>query len=185
MKIQLLFFFSLLAVSLTGLNGQVPEWQMYKDSSANFSILFPKGKIMERTDTVNAPVGELRYNTYLFNNESEKGISVFMLSMVDYPPESIHHDSTDLLTAFFQNTVEAAAESVFGEIVYQESATVRGYPGMIWRIHYNEGEAVIQTRAFVVNNTYYSLQIVAARAYGLSPEAEKFFDSFRFLRSPE
>lgn len=164
---------------------QSNDWQKYKDSSANFSIIFPKGEIQYSTDTVQAPVGDLIYHTYLHNNESEEGISVYMLSYVRYPNASIHHDSTNLLESFFENTIEAAAQSVYGEVVYQNDLEIRGYPGMVWRINYNKGKAVIHTRAFVAGNTYYALQTVAPRAYALSPQAEKFFDAFRFLRSAE
>ena len=164
--------------------GQIEQWQNYKDSSGNFSILFPKGDILLKTDTIHAPIGVLEYRNYVFNNKEEKGISVYMVSHVAYPEETIHHDSTELLEDFFLETMDAAAESVYGEVVYKESSEINGYPGYVWRIHYNDEKAVIQTRAFVVDNHYYSLQIVTKRAYSLSPEAEKFFNSFRFLRSP-
>lgn len=164
--------------------GQRADWQRYTDSLANFSVLFPKGEILHKVDTVNAAVGELYYHTFLHNNEGEEGISVYMLSYVTYPESSIHHDSTELLEPFFQNTIEAAEESVYGELAYQDNFEMRGYPGKVWRIHYNKGNAVIHTRAIVAGNAYYTLQTVSSREYALSPEAETFFDSFRFLQSP-
>lgn len=130
-------------------------------------------------------MGSIEYHTVLHHSEEEKGVSVYKMSYCDYPEETIHHDSSDLLQEFFAATVESSVESVDGELAYESSRQILGFPGMVWRINYNKGHAVLHSRACVVNNRYYLIQSAAPRAYALSPEMETFFNSLRWIDREE
>jgi hypothetical protein len=174
-------------VSLSGnLCGQdALSWQKYKDSVAGLSLLFPTSDLLFHTDTLSTAMGDIEYHTVLHHSEEEKGVSIYKVSYCDYPKETIHHDSVELLQEFFKATVESSVESVDGELVYESSMQILGAPGMVWRINYNKGKAVLHSRAFVIDNRYYLIQSAAPRAYALSPEMETFFNSLRMIERSE
>lgn len=157
------------------------NWREFNSYDGNFSILSP-GAMVEKVDSVTTPIGKLAYHTFFFQTEQQNADNVvYMISYCDYPPGTIHSDSTELLEEFFAATLEAAQESVDGELVYERSAKHKGYPGKIWRINYLEGQALIKTHAFVVQNRYYTLQTVTRKSRSINLSSEKFLDSFKLL----
>lgn len=180
-------YFSLLVLCLvccTSLNAQLPEWRRYEDSTLNFSLIFPEGVILEPTDTIQTEIGLLERHHRIYNYPGDDDLSVFMISKVDYPIESIHHDSLGLVEDFLKATIEEAVNSIDGELLYQAPDEVLGFPGARWKIAYNKGTAVIQSKAWITNHTYFTLTVVGKRDYSLSEKVEQFYKSFRFLNPP-
>lgn len=156
-------------------------WERFSDVDGRFRILVP-GEFTDKVDTIHTPIGPLAYHTFFYNDP--KGVSnnlFYMVSYCDYPPSSVHSDSTDLVEDFFQQTIEAAVESVHGTELYRGESSVQGFPGRNWRIDYLDGKAVIRTRAFLVQRRYYAIQTISLAEPGLNLEATKFLDSFRLL----
>lgn len=160
----------------------VSDWQKYKDSTGRFTILFPKGEVKQHVDTIETHLATVEYHTTFYHRGEEKGVSIYQISWCDYPEGSIPSDSLDMVSEFFDTTIETAAESVQGKVVYQENQKVSGFPGRSWRINYNKGDAVLHSTAYLVGERYYLLQSASPRSYSLSPEIEKFFRSFRLLK---
>ena len=104
-----------------------------------------------------------------------------MVSYCDYPEGSIHSDSTDLVKEFFEVTVESALKSVKGELFYSSEINLGQYPGMLWRVNYQKGEATIKTKSYLVGRRYYSVQTITYREKGLNPFIDKFLDSFTLI----
>jgi len=167
---------------LTGAQAQaVSDWQKYKDSTGRYTVLFPRGEVKQHVDTIKTDLGTVEYHTTFYFRGEDKGVSIYQVSWCDYPPGSIPGDSLDMVSEFFDATIETAAESVQGKVVYQDQQKVRGFPGRSWRINYNKGDAVLHSTAYLVMDRYYLLQSASSRAYSLSPEIEKFFRSFRLM----
>ncbi|MEM9849774.1 MAG: hypothetical protein AAF847_17925 [Bacteroidota bacterium] len=166
---------------LLGLLGLLAsDWVLYEAKDESFSILAPD-ELQEKIDTFQTDLGELHYHTLYHQSTEATGNQVYMLSYCDYPAGTIHSDSTDILQDFFEETIETATFSINGELMYQADESVFNYPGKYWRIDYRKGTAVIKTKAFVVDNRYYAIQVVATKARHINPDSDKFMNSFRLL----
>lgn len=161
----------------------VIEWEEYYSYEGGFRVRTP-GPMTERVDTIATPLGSMAYHTYMYLvNDEEYAENVFyMVSYCDYPPGALHQDSTELLTAFFAATVSEAVRSVRGQLVYSNAMEYQDYPGHIWRIHFRSGDAVIKTKALIVDDRYYTIQTVMKREMALNRASDTFLDSFRLLR---
>lgn len=159
------------------------KWEEIISYDGRFRILSP-GKMENKQDTVKTPIGDLVYHTFFFQtsdrDKSEENY-VYMLSYCDYPPYTIHSDSSELLLDFFETTVETAVSSVRGELMYSTDTDLDDYPGKLWRIDYLNGRGIIKTKALVVDSRYYAVQTVTKKGLGVNQSADVFLDSFRLL----
>ncbi len=155
-------------------------WKELKSFEGNFRIVTP-GPMEEKVDSVHTDIGKLAYHTFFFQDDKMAENLFYMLSYCDYPENSVHSDSTDLLPEFFEATMESAVASVNGELLYSDEMYFQKYPGKVWRIDYLNGRAVINTRAYMIGRRYYSLQIITLKERSLNSASEKFLDSFRIL----
>ena len=160
------------------------KWAEFRSETGNFSVLTPQ-EMELKTDTLTTAVGNLIYHTYFLQQQEKQGNQIYMVTYCDYPEGSVHADSTELVEAFFDATIQSATESVEGELLYIHKEKLQGYEGKRWRIDYLEGQAVIRTRAFVVENRYYSVQVVNPQYKNMNANVERFMDSFRFLEKQE
>ena len=156
------------------------SWEELKSIDGNFRILVP-GKMEEKIDSIETDIGKLAYYTYYFQDDTKAENLFYMLSYCDYPAYSVHSDSTEILPDFFEATLESAVGSVDGELLYSDDLNYLHFPGKVWRIDYLEGRAVIKTRAYLIGNRYYSMQIITLKERSLNSASEKFLGSFRLL----
>ena len=180
MKFLLSFLCGLyLSASLCAQEAAWPETLSYE---GRFRVRAP-ALLHEAVDTVETPVGTLVMHIFYHQPDDAKTAPnlFYQVLYVDYPPEALQADSTDLLAAFWETTIQEAAESVRGEVVYQADREWLGRPGKVWRIEYLDGQAVIRSRALVADNRFYLVQTISLREKALNPEAERFFESFRLL----
>lgn len=160
------------------------DWIVYESKDLQFQLATPK-ELAEKVDTVRTALGDLYYHTLFTQTQPEEGNQVYMLSYCDYPEGTLHSDSLDFLDDFFKITIRSAMSSVRGELMYQADELIYGYPGRYWRIDYKAGQAVVKTRAFVVENRYYALQVVSTKARHINPDTDRFFKSFGLLEKIE
>lgn len=154
------------------------NWELFTSETGRFQILVP-GVMEEKINTLETAIGTLEYHTFLHQTESKEADNlVYMISYCDYPEGTIHSDSTALLGAFFDVTVETAVKSVKGELFYASDMDWKGYPGKIWRVNYNKDTAIIKTKAYVIGSRYYSIQTITLREKSLNTKADEFLDSF-------
>ncbi|RMG78204.1 MAG: hypothetical protein D6714_18500, partial [Bacteroidetes bacterium] len=135
-----------------------PDWQTFESYEGRFRVLAP-GAMTEKIDSIQTDVGTLAYHVFFHQSDNKDADNLFyMVSYCDYPAGSVHSDSTELLAPFFEATLESAAASVDGKLIYADDIRYDDYPGKFWRIDYLDGQAIIKTKAFLVKNRYYSLQ---------------------------
>ena len=157
------------------------NWKSFTSEKGKFTILAP-GTFVEKTNTVTTSIGETEYHTFIYQSEDEKADNlVYMISYCDYPEGSIHSDSTELVKEFLEVTVDSAVKSVKGDLFYSSEITLNDYPGMLWRVNYQKGEATIKTKSYLVGRRYYSVQTVTYREKGLNPLIDDFLDSFKLI----
>lgn len=157
------------------------DWQVFTSIDGKFKIQTPE-KLKENIDTLTTAIGSLAYHTFYYQPQTKQDFNeMYMVSYVDYPEGGMHSDSTALLEDFFKNTLEAAVETVKGELRYQSDIEDLDFPGKLWRIDYLDGKAIMKTRAFLVKNRYYSIQTVAFKNKHLNTLTDRFMDSFQLL----
>lgn len=157
------------------------EWKEFISYEGRFRVLVPANMESGETD-IDTELGPITYHTvYCQESGEEVDNYVYMVSYCDYPEFSMHSDSTELLKSFFDATIESATQSVQGELMYSSDITMKDYPGKIWRINYNDNDATIKTKAFVVGNRFYTVQTISLKNKGLNPSIDKFLDSFELI----
>ncbi|MEM9922114.1 MAG: hypothetical protein AAF990_28680 [Bacteroidota bacterium] len=157
------------------------KWEEFKSYDGRFRIMVP-GPLELRTKQIETEIGDIYYHTYMLqSNDDQADNLVYMISYCDYPEGSVHSDSTALLEEFFDTTVETAMSSVNGNLRYSSKVQLKDYPGRIWRIDYNDDQAVIKTKCFLVGSRYYSIQAITVKDRSLNPAMDRFFDSFELL----
>lgn len=187
-KIMIGLFVSIFSLPLPGQEEALVEtakqeeiWQETISYSGRFRVRTP-GYMTEKVDTLKTSLGLQTYHTFFYQSPDKRSDNLFyMVSYCDYPEGSIHSDSTALLEEFFEVSAEEAAFSITGDLLYSEPQDWTGYPGRIWRVAYLKGEALIKTRAFLVENRYYTIQTIMLKDKSLNPSADEFFNSFYLL----
>lgn len=162
-------------------------WRTYKSNEGGFEILSP-GIMSSKTDSVETAVGKLAYHTHFYQPRPDDATAenmMYMVSYCDYPEGSLHQDSTQLLAAFFDATMESAALSIDGKLMYNSPRDYLDYPGHFWRIDYLDGQAVIKTWGLVVDRRYYAIQTVTVKNRSRNRSSDNFLDSFRILPAEE
>jgi hypothetical protein len=159
--------------------GGLASWQTFESFECKFRVLAP-GLMTEKVDSIQTDLGTLDYHVFYHKSENEDADNLFyMVSYCEYPEQSVHSDSTELLGEFFEATIQTATETVDGDLIYTTDIDYNDYPGKFWRIEYLKGNAIIKTRAFVIDSRYYSLQTIMYKNKSLNPSTEIFFDSFK------
>ncbi len=160
-----------------GWENQQP-WQAYQDLDGRFQIKLP-ANWQHTIDSVDTAVGTLAYHTFFLQPPVDTADNeVYMLSYVDYPAGSLHHDSSELVTELLDATLATAVERMKGEVLFSTEKPLGHYPGRYWRIDYLQGQASVRTHALVAYNRYYALQTISRSGKGINKSSDRFFDSF-------
>lgn len=163
---------------------QLFPWQPFVSLEGGFQILAP-GDLQHKVQEIETEMGTIDYHTYFLATTGDSvGNFVYMVSFYRAESLEIPKDSVDLLKDFFDVTVEQAAQSVSGEVVIYDDLIYRyKYPGRFWRIHYNEGASVLKTRVYLIDGTFYSIQVATDASSSLSDDIDRFLDSFKLNSS--
>ena len=161
---------------------QVDGWFDTFDYEGGFKVLSP-GELTQKVDSVETAIGLMAYHQFVYQENPENIENVvYMITYVDYPEGTITEDSTALLNDFFSATIESAAQSVGGMLVYSDPYEQQGHPGRVWKIHYLEGKAAIKTVAFVAGRRFFTIQTSTFRKNALDRDIDKFMESFRLIK---
>lgn len=156
-------------------------WEEYVSIDGKFRIMMP-GAVTKKVNEVDTPIGKLSYHTVLHQTTDDKADNlVYMVSYCEYPSNAIHSDSVYLVKDFFETTINTAVESVEGVLQYSSEINLRDYPGRIWKVSYNDGKALIKTKAFLIKNRYYSIQTITLKEKSLNISIDRFLDSFELI----
>ena len=158
------------------------NWEIYTDLNGRFQIDTP-GMFVEKTDTLETGIGDIIYHSFFYQTKQEgEDNEVYIVSYCDYPEGIVFTDSTGMADEFFQTTIDASAESVNGKILYATDIQLEDNPGKFWRIDYLDGQGIIKTKAFLVKNRYYAIQVISYHKDDMSTSTDRFFNSFKLLQ---
>lgn len=170
------------AVALVFCSAFQMDWQLFRHFDGNFSVLVP-GVLEEKISLFSTKIGQIEGHTHFFYDKNEGADNTFYLvKWWDFPSNSMHSDSTELLADFWKTTLEGEAENLGGKIIWQTDASFdTRWPGQSARIDYRKGEAVAKIRCLLVRNRLFTLETLCPAAHALNPSTDRFFDSFRLL----
>ena len=156
-------------------------WQETRSNEWGFKIEAPI-KLEEKASNLETDIGKINSTVFYYQDESiEPDNYIYMVTCMEYPEGSMHSDSTELLSDFFDASVEEAVLSIDGELIYQSDYNYEEYPGRIWRISYNENTAIIKSVSYIVKNKLYIIQTASLKEKAVNKSANRFVDSFRLL----
>jgi len=179
MKLHTTILLLIISVTLSAQNNK--PWKEFISVDGKFRITTP-GEMIEKVNEIETEIGDVTYFSYIYQDaEKEAENLVYKVSYVDYPEHTIHSDSVEFVEEFFHNTIETSIKSVHGNLRYDDEIKLLDYPGRIWRVDYNKGQATIKTKAFVVGRRFYQIQVVGLRDKSLNRVQDRFFDSFDLI----
>ena len=177
-----LFLCAFVLLSAQSNDLQSDGWVRVVESEGNFSIEVP-GEWRKTERNIEDPVfgGMVIHQYVLLDTISSDKPLVYTLMYTDYPADLVHQDSLDLLEEFFLATAESAEYSVAGNLIYSDGLHNMNCPGYTWRIHYNQGEAVIRSRAYLCCSRLYIISVAGSSGQTPNDRLFPFFDSFRLI----
>jgi hypothetical protein len=180
-------FLSLFATFWLTYPSIVDEWVVYVDPEGMFEVSVPDSAILTIT-TVSTALGELDYVVVTSKEVSDDVVILYTVSYCDYPAGIFNKDSTELIELFFDATVAQAVESVEGSLLYNEnlyfSENYGGgvYPTRLWKIENKKLDMHVKSKAMLVGDRYYCLQVTSPGSKSVHNGGNKFFDSFKVMR---
>ena len=180
------FFFTLFATFCLTTPSVVEEWVLFVDPSGQFEVSVPDSVTLTTT-TVNTALGDLDYVVVTSKQISGDTVVLYTVSYCDYPEGIFNRDSTELIELFFDETVAQAVESVDGSLLYNENLAYSQYyggghyPTRIWKIVSNKQDIHIKSKAMLVGDRYYCLQVTSTASKSVHNSGKKFFDSFKVI----
>ncbi len=178
--------FTLFATFWSASPSIVEEWVLFVDPNEQFEVSVPDSVILTTTK-VSTALGELEYVVISSREVSGDTVVLYTVSYCDYPEGIFHRDSTELIALFFDETVAQAVKAVDGVLLYSEdvpySANYGGgvYPTRIWKIVSNEQDIHVKSKAMLVGDRYYCLQVTSSGSKSIHNDGHKFFDSFKVI----
>jgi hypothetical protein len=150
------------------------EWPKFKSTEENFTISMPSEPKQERTSG-RGPFGN---GHHIYSLESN-GISYTVSNSVFETPPTQPKDIKRVLD--FSRDMVLTVTS--GKLLSDKDISLEGFPGREVRIE--KDKKIWTLHAYIVKGRMYQLMTTEPKAKEQSPDARKFFDSFKFLAPPE
>ncbi len=157
------------------------DWTTYICADGNFIINTP-GVFEKKELEKETKIGKISTHTLWFWDKTEGADNhLYYVTYTDYPPGTVHSDSTEMLPDFWAATVDEARISLDGSEIYSGPLPLGEYPGMAWRLTYNKKKASTRARAFLVKNRLYIVQTICKAEHAMNTSSDRFLDSFRLI----
>ncbi len=156
----------------------VDEWILFVDPKEQFEVSVPDSATLTTTK-VNTALGVLDYVVVTSRDETSDLVKLYTVSYCDYPKGVFHKDSTEFIELFFSETVAQAVESMDGDLLYNEDYLGAKYPTRLWKIVSEKLDIHVKSKALIVGDRYYCLQVTTSGSQSVHVSGNKFFDSFK------
>ncbi len=175
MKITVLSLFALSILSFT----PPSVWKEFNSYGGKFRILTPTGEMVEKITKMKTDIGDMDYHQYIYQPTEKTAENVFYLvNYCDYPKGTFPQDSTELIQAFLDSTVDESVVAVKGKLTYQSDIQLLTHKGKIWRVQYNNDKVSVKNKCFIAGDRFYLLQVMTLKEQFLNPAIDKFLGSF-------
>lgn len=151
------------------------------DEQARFKVRAP-GVFLEKYQNIPTDIGDMDVLTYYYQPDSEDAPNyLYLINYIEYPGESMHHDSTQVVSELFIKSVEEFNLSISAKSLYETQLTDEEYPTYIFRSQYNEGFNIVKSKMMVFEHRFYFLQVFTTKPHSLNKQIDSFLDSFTIL----
>lgn len=172
-------FIQLLFLLFSGVSTQTSDYLV--DESAKFKIRSP-GVFLEKYQTLPTDIGEIDVLTYYHQPESEEAPNyLYLINYLEYPQESLHHDSLSMVSDLFSKSAEEFNLSIGGKSIYQSTLEGEDYPTYLFRSEYNEGFNIVKSKMMVYEHRFYFIQVFTTKPHSLNDKMDSFLESFTIL----
>ncbi|NNE28056.1 MAG: hypothetical protein HKN16_00365 [Saprospiraceae bacterium] len=156
------------------------SWISYSPSNGGFLVEVPDS--MEYVpQEMEVPIGTITFHSFFYKSGPQADNSLYQVQYFDYPEHTVSSDSLELVKQLFDENVRSAERSVQGSLLYRHDIDLAGFPGILFKVGFEDGDAAIKSKMFVRNSRFYSISVVGAREKSLNQAVERFLDSFRFV----
>ena len=152
-------------------------WVRFSPNNQPFEVYVP-GEMKSGEKKLLTDVGELHAITWLYNSDGNDPNYLYSVSYVDYPEGTFHSDSIDLISEFFEISLQTHIKGLKGQLVYKSDTPYLSYPGLLYRASYNDNKAIVKSRLILSGDRFYALQVYTVSEKSLNPEMDKFLSSF-------
>ncbi len=156
------------------------NWIVFKSEQSHFSVLVP-GEMKHKAETFLTDIGSVDFNSYIYKGDATDQNAVFIVLHYKYPMDITAEENDALADSLLLTTVEESLNKLEGSLDYQRNVEFGFYPGILYRIKYNNGNAILKSKSLIIKDDFYSLQIYTTIEKSLNYEMDKFLDSFRIL----
>lgn len=154
------------------------RWGKFQPAGQSFEILTP-GEMKNGEKKILTEVGQLHPVTWLHQGDKNDPNYLYLISWVDYPEGTFHRDSTETIQEMFDISIETSLKDLGGTLAYKSESTYGGYPGMLYRVSYNNNRAVVKGKLVLANDRFYMLQVYTLSEKSMNYDMDRFLDSFR------
>ena len=177
----ILFSFLLIASSTSFIT--TDKWVWSESKTLGYKIEFPQ-KPEESLQELDSDIGKLQLNlkTYEITDVSPADENLMYLVNCTIFPESIVNSAkTEKQEGFFRSTIDGAVKNIGGKVIEEKKISIKGYPGKDVKIDFNEGNAIINMRLYLVNNKLFMLETITQTNKTPNKSITRFLDSFQLL----
>ena len=169
-SIVITIIFSSIATTLSG-----QEWKVFQSYEGDFSVMTP-GMMEQKRATITTELGDFDVHTLFYNSQDTVSNYLYLINFYDLPEEMLPPDSTTLAMEFLLNTMDQSVSDLGGDLQYSTEVEIGNHPGLMWRSR--SDEKVVKSRAYVINNRFYMLQVFSVPSKSLNADVDKFLESF-------
>ena len=156
------------------------DWVVYADLDNNFSISVP-GNMKKEQKSIFTEMGEMEFTTYQYTANNEDHNMIYLIHHYAYPNTVELNDSVGLIKELLEATVEESLIKLNGSLDYSEPIVFSGYPGILYRIKYNNKQAVLKSKTYIIENNFYAIQVYTSTNKSIDFKMDEYLDSFRFI----
>ncbi len=151
---------------------QAPEWKEYSYCDDEFSVSSPFPPKLTHNSLIASTGESTHQNSYDIDMSA---VNFFVVDVVYLTAEDTRTPQRVL-----EDYKEKAVQVIDGKLVSQKPASLDNFPGLQIEIRSELGGRQTRTRSrvFVVNKRVYVISSYAYLPDHLSPDTERFFDSF-------
>jgi len=157
-----------------------PDYDVYTNTSAQFSVMKP-GLYKEKYANIETKIGDMEVYTYYCEPPAEHPNYLYLINYIQYPEEALHHDSLDMVTELFAQSLEESRVGMEAKLLYQVQQSDNQYPTQLSRMEFNQGQHTVKSKMMVAENRFYFIQVFTIKEYSLNDDIDLFLNSFKLI----
>jgi len=179
--IRKISFLLLTTFSLMGFKDST-DWYSFESVSGRFSIEFPQ-KPDTSSQVMKSPIGQLTMYLVIYEpKETPDDNFAYIVGHTVYPDSVINSEKKSMVDGFFRSAVDGAVSNVKGKLLTEKKIELDGFPGREVTVDFQNGQAVILMKCFLVRNVMYILETISESGKENNTSSSHFYQSFKLKK---